>query len=69
MCGLKSVGSVLGETKKLLEFHSAHERPGNELEFKFQPAVDRALWKKVHSLHPKTMALAYSFKARQLSLV
>ena len=33
--GLKSMGSVLAETRKLLEFHSAHERPGNELHFNF----------------------------------
>ena len=62
--GLRSIGSVLAETKKLLEFHSAHERPGNELEFKFQPAVDKALWKEVHRLHPKTMALAHSLQGK-----
>ena len=55
---------MLSETKKLLEFHSAHDRPGNELEFKFQPAVDKALWKEVHRLHPETMALAHSLQGK-----
>ena len=41
--GLRSIGSVLAEKKKLLEFHSAHEQPSNELEFKFQPAVGKVL--------------------------
>ena len=50
--------------KKLLEFHSAHERPGNELEFKFQPAVDRALWKAANELHPKTMLLAHTLQGK-----
>ena len=61
---MRSIGSVLAETKKLLEFHSVHERPGNELEFNFQPAVDKALWKQVYSLHPKTMALAHSLQGK-----
>ena len=62
--GLKSIGSVLGETKKLLEFHSAHERPGNELQFHYEPNVDGTLWKEMHKLHPRTMELAHSMQGK-----
>ena len=64
--GLKSMGSVLAETRKLLEFHSAHERPGKELHFNFEPEVGKKLWGnlKVHKLHPKTMALAVSVQGK-----
>ena len=60
--GLKSMGPVLAETKKLLEFQSAQERPGNDLAFNFKPLVDRKLWLKMHALHPKTMLLAHTMQ-------
>ena len=61
---MRSIDYVLAETKKLLEFDLAHERPGNELEFKFQPPMDEALWKEVHRLYPKTMVLANSMQGK-----
>ena len=58
------MGSVLAETRKLLEFHSAHERPGNEVHFNFEPEVGKKLWGKVHKLHPKTMDLAFTMQGK-----
>ena len=58
------MGSVLAETRKLLEFHSAHERPGNELHFNFEPEVGKKLWGKVHKLHLKTMDLAFTMQGK-----
>ena len=62
------MGSVLAETRKLLEFHSAHELPGNELHFNFEPEPEvdpgKKLGGKVQKLHPKTMALAFSMQGK-----
>jgi len=58
------MGSVLAETRKLIEFQSAHERPGNELQFNFEPEVSKKLWTKMHKLHPKTMALAFTMQGK-----